>query len=53
VASGLMLAGVGATLLGRALRGRQVFAAAHKHGPAHADGNPHGHAHPHPHPHPH
>ncbi|MDQ1678763.1 MAG: nickel/cobalt transporter (NicO) family protein [Actinomycetota bacterium] len=53
VASGLMLAGVGATLLGRALRGRQVFAAAHKHGPAHADGNPHGHAHPHPHPHAH
>jgi nickel/cobalt exporter len=63
VASGLMLAGVGATLLGRALRGRQVFAAAHKHGPAHADGHPHPHgpahphphgpAHPHAHPHPH
>jgi ABC-type nickel/cobalt efflux system permease component RcnA len=44
VTSGLLLAGLGATMVGRVVRGRRATDP-HPH--------PHGHAHPHNHPHPH
>ncbi len=49
-ASGLMVAGIGALLVTRALRFRRdgALGLGHHHHP-----HPHAHAHPHPHPHPH
>jgi nickel/cobalt exporter len=58
LASGLMLAGIGVSLLSRAIRSRPLFApepalAGHAHGPSHDHGHGHGHDHGHDHAHDH
>jgi nickel/cobalt exporter len=51
VTSGLLLATLGATMVGRVVRGRGALAGLQGH--SHPHPHPHGDTHPHPHPHPH